>query len=407
MDSNKLNFLVLLMVVCLTQIGADIYAPSIPAIASSLQTRIAFIEWSMALYMLGVALSHLIYGPISEGIGRKIPILVGLWIMLGGTLICLWAENIETLNIGRFIQGSGAGACACLWRSIFRDKFKGEDLSKYSSYLVVFIMFLVPAAPLLGSLLQDFFDWRASFIFMSFYAVICLVSFILFFRETNQSHHKEKLKSSFIVKTYLKLFTNRLFMGTSLCTFLSYGGFFTWFTAGPALLIEEVGITPTDFGLITFFGGGCAYGLSGWLNGKFVIHYGMTTLLRFGWAIMIISGIFMLMGYFLLGMNAWAIIGPILLFYFGSTFIWPNTFATAFMHVGEVAGYAGALYGFMQISGAAVLSWIISFLPNSPISLALVILGTATISWIIYELIVPFKYPSRLATLIFSERAKD
>lgn len=407
MDSNKLNLSVLLMVVCLTQVGADIYAPSIPAIALSLQTRIALIEWSMALYMLGVALSHLIYGPISEGIGRKIPILVGLWIMLGGTLICLWAENIETLNIGRFIQGSGAGACACLWRSIFRDKFKGEDLSKYSSYLVVFIMFLVPAAPLLGSLLQDFFDWRASFIFMSFYVGICLVSFILCFRETNQSHHKEKIKPSFIARTYLELFTNRLFIGTSLCTFLSYGGFFTWFTAGPALLIEEVGITPTDFGLITFLGGGCAYGLSGWLNGKFVLHYGMTALLRFGWAIMIISGIFMLMGYFLLGINAWAIIGPIILFYFGSTFIWPNTFATAFMHVGKAAGYAGALYGFMQISGAAVLSWIISFLPNSPISLALVILGTATLSWIIYELIVPFKYPSRLATLIFSERAKD
>ena len=395
MDSNKLVFSILVLTVCLTQFAADIYAPSIPVIASSFKTDIHLVEWSMALYMLGVALSQLIYGPLSEGIGRKSPIVMGLVIMLGGTLMCLWADTINLLNTGRFVQGCGAGACACLWRSVFRDKFNGEELAKYGSYLVIFIMFIVPAAPLLGGCLQYFFNWRASFVFMSFYAVIALVSFFLFFKETSLYHHRERLTLSYITNTFLVLLTDRVFMGASLCTFLSYGAFFTWFTVGPALLIDGVGISPIDFGLITFMGGGLAYGTAGWLNGKFVTQYGIRAMLALGWSLMILSGTLMLSGYLLFGMNVWVITCPIILFYFGSTFIWPNAFATAFTPFGKIAGYAGALYGFMQISGAAVLGGIVAYLPNAnPVSLALIMLGTSILSWIIYEFVVLSKKSS-------------
>jgi len=389
MDSNKLFFATIALTACLTQLAADICAPSIPAIASSLNTDIHLVEYTMAIYMLGVALSELIYGPLSEGIGRKVPLAIGIVIAFFGTLICLRASTIDALNIGRFIQGCGTGACACLWRSIFRDKFDKEELAKYGAYLGIFITFIIPASPLLGAGLQSFFNWRASFVFVSFYSIIVFLSFILFFKETSQYHHKERLKLSYIISTFLKLITNRVFMGASLCTFLSYGAFFTWFTIGPALLIKEVGISPIDFGLISFIGGGLAMGSAGWLNGRLVIKHGMRAMLTLGWGLMGLSGIFMLIGYLLFGMNAWIIACPTILFYFGSTFIWPSTFATAFTPFGKIAGYAGALYGFLQIGGAAVLSGIASHLPNtSPMPLALIMLGTSVFSFTIYEFAV-------------------
>lgn len=389
MQTNKLLFLVIVLAACLTQFASDIYAPSLPAIATSLHTKIDLAQWSMAIYLFGVSLSLLIYGPVSDGVGRKTPMIVGLCIMVIGSFICMFAPNINTLIIGRLIQGCGAGACAGLWRSIFRDIFTGAELAKYGSYFAIFVMFIVPAAPALGGYLQQYFGWRASFVFMSAYTILSLFTIIFWYKETSLHHHSEKLRWPYITATFRKLLTSRVFMGTTLCTFLSYGALFAWLTAGPVLLIHVVGISPLAFGLITFFGGGIAYALAGWLNGKYVARVGMPNMMRIGWAIMIFSGILLLAGKLFFGINVWDIVIPIILFYFGSTFIWPNAFATAFTPFGDIAGYAGALYGFMQLSGGAVMGGVVSYLPTTnQIPLALIILIGSFSAWLIYEKVV-------------------
>lgn len=390
MKSNTLLFFVIILAVCLTQVASDIYAPSLPSIAKGLRTSIELAQWSMAIYMLGVALSILFYGPISEGYGRKSPLSVGLCIMLVGSAMCLFASDIDMLIWGRFVQGCGAGACAGLWRSIFRDVFTGEELAKYGSYLVVFIMFIVPAAPALGGYLQAYFGWRANFVFMGIYTLTALIAILYGFKETSKHHHMERLKFNYIGNTYLELLKSRTFMGVTLCTFLSYGAAFAWFVAGPVLLIKVVGITPITFGWITFIGGGSAYALAGWINGRLVTRFGMPTMLRFGWAVMILAGLGMLAGKWIYGMTTWSIAAPAILFYFGSTFIWPNAFATAFTPFGKIAGYAGALYGFMQIGGAAVMGGLMSYLPdNTQVPLGLVMLLASFFSWMLYEFVVP------------------
>lgn len=112
-------------------------------------------------------------------------------------------------------------------------------------------------------------------------------------------------------------------------------------------------------------------------------------MLRSGWSIMFTSGILMLLGYFFLGMNLWSVMIPVILFYWGSTFIWPNAFATAFTPFGDIAGYAGALYGFMQISGGAAFAALAAYLPdNDQLIFAFVIIITSLASWLSYEALV-------------------
>src|SRR5579885_2667431 len=193
MKSKGLLFFVIILAVCLTQFASDIYAPSLPNIAESLNTDVDYAQWSMAIYMLGVALSILVYGPVSEGIGRKWPLVTGLWIMLAGTLVCWLAPNIDVLIWGRFVQGCGAGACAGLWRSIFRDVFTGEELAKVGSYFVIFITFIVPAAPAVGGALQQHFGWRSTFTFMLVYTAIALIAVIFGYKETNQHISRDRL----------------------------------------------------------------------------------------------------------------------------------------------------------------------------------------------------------------------
>lgn len=387
MYSTKILFSIIILAVCLTQFAADIYAPALPVIAGSFNSSIDLAQLSMAIYMLGVALSQLIYGPISEGIGRKKPMLVGLSIMLVGSIICCVASSIYMLILGRFVQGCGAGACAALWRSVFRDAFKGDELAKYGSYLVVFVMFIVPAAPLLGGYLENIFGWTAIFTFMCGYAIVALICMIFWFEETNKHYHREKLNMRYAAKTFYVLLTSPVFMSVTFCTFLSYGAFFSWFTVGPVLLIEKLGMDPVDFGWITFIGGGSAYALSGWLNGKFVKQFGISNMMRFGWTCMIISGTSMLYAKYFVGLNVFAIVIPVIVFYFGSTFIWPNAFAAAFTPFGEIAGYAGSLYGFMQIGGAAVVAGAMSYLPDdNQEAFAIVLTLLSVASWLVYEL---------------------
>lgn len=385
-------FAVLIFAVCLTQFAADIYAPSLPFISVALHTTTQHAQWTMAIYMVSVALSQLFYGPLSERYGRKPPMIAGLVIMLAGSALCYQATTITALMAGRVIQGIGAGACAALWRTVFRDLFKGEDLSSYGSYLMILIMFIVPAAPVLGGYLQCTFGWRSTFAFMMLYALFALILFAAAFDETLDPKHRKYLILKDIIITYGNLLRSHDFLAGSLCMFFCYGAFFAWFTVGPILLIEKAGITPIHFGWFTFFGCGTVYALAGWLNARWVKKRGVPGMLKLGWSLMLLSSFLLYSSYAIFGVTPIAIGAPIVLFYFGSTFIWPNTYALAFTPFGAIAGYVGALYGFMQLAGAGCIGYLVSFLPaTDQRPLGLVMGGSALLAWALFALLMKEK----------------
>lgn len=385
-------FSVLIFAVCLTQFAADIYAPSLPFISVALNTTTQYAQWTMAIYMVSVAVSQLFYGPLSERYGRKPPMIAGLIIMLMGSAFCFQATTISLLMSGRVIQGIGAGACAALWRTVFRDLFKGEDLSRYGSYLMILVMFIVPAAPVLGGYLQCTFGWNSSFAFMMIYALLALMLFATAFDETLDPKHRKQLTLKNITTTYYTLLKSPDFLTGSLCMFLSYGAFFAWFTVGPILMIQKAGISPITFGWFTFLGCGTAYALAGWLNAQWVKKLGVGGMLKLGWSLMFLSSLLLYGGQAIFGVTSLAIGAPIILFYFGSTFIWPNTYAMAFTPFGSIAGYVGALYGFMQLAGAGCVGYMVSYLPTTDQRpLSLVIGGSALLAWILYSILMKEK----------------
>ena len=384
--SNSILFLILVFVGCLASVSSDIYAPSLVAISKEFDARIDHIQWSMAVFMMGLSLSQLIYGPLSEGIGRKRTLIIGLVIACFSSALCIYVQTIEWLLIGRFVQGFGMGACATMWRSIFRDRFKGAELAQYSSYLTVLVTLIIPAAPALGGYLQEYYGWRSSFEFIFIYSVLSLVMVLFLYQETNVHHHKSRLKQSFIFKTYKQVLCNKGFMGFSLCTFLTYGAFFSWYNTGPVLLIKGTGLSPVEFGWFTFFAGGGAMALAAFINARVVKKVGIAFMLRLGWGIMFSAGVLLLISYFIYGVHFMAIAIPFVLFYFGATFIWPGCFSGAFQNLGNISGYAGSVYGTLQIAGAAVIGSLVSYLPDqNQIPLAFVFLVSPFFAWRVFE----------------------
>lgn len=380
---------ILMIIACLMSVACDIYAPSIPAIAHSFGVHMDLVQESLVIFMLGASLSQLIYGPLSEGYGRRPPLLAGLCIAFLGSLICLYAPSVNVLIFGRLIQGIGCGAGACLWRSIFKDMFDEKQMATYGAYLSIFIIFIVPAAPALGGYLESLYGWRSSFTFLLGYTIAAFLLVIFFLKETNEHRSKDNLNFQFLKNSFKQLLLSRIFMGYTLCTFLCYGAFFSWFTVGPVLLIEKAGLTPIEFGWVALAGGGGANIIASLLNGRLLKRFGTAVMLRIGWSIMMFSGVLMMGLSQAYGLSPSAIIIPALLFYFGVTFIWPSAFAGAFGPFKKIAGYAGALYSCLQIGGAAVIGSIGAYLPDtSQLYLGAIFFTAAALAWILFEMVI-------------------
>ncbi len=291
--------------------------------------------------------------------------------------------------IGRFIQGIGAGAGASLWRTIFKDTFNADQIAKYIPILGIALTFVIPAAPALGAFLQEQFGWRSIFLFLMLYGVAALLYVQCFFKESNASMAREKLSLVYARSSFRELLTSRIFMGYSVCVFLSYGAFFSWMVLGPIIMIKNMGMTSSDFGLLTFFGCGSAMGIAGYVNGKLTPKFGIPFTLQLGWGVMLSAGIIVMLGSLYLPQNIYVITIAIVLFYFGVTFIWPGVFTGAFAHFGHIAGYAGSLYSFMQIGGAGLIGYLIAYLPDTdetPLGCVFIIIPI--VAWTFYTFVV-------------------
>lgn len=386
MKTQLKSLFMITLIGCLATFGADVYAPSLPAIAHDLNTNISLSQLSMVVYMALGALGQLVFGPISDGIGRRKTLLIGLVLTTFGIIICRQAGDINQLIAGRCLQGFGTGAAAVLWRSMFRDLYHGPTLAKYGSYLTTLIIFIMPTAPVIGGYLQQHYGWRSNFTFLLCYSILTLLVAIFMLKETNATIDRANLRLATLKQSFKTLLSDRLFIGCCACVFVSYGALFSWVVVAPILLIHLLHIKPSTFGWIFFATNFISMGIGGICNGRLVQRFGISTMSRIGWGIASLSGVFMLIGYWQFGINLAAIALPGMLLILGLTFIWPNMFATGFSNVGNIAGFASALYGCLQIGGGAVLGSLAAHLPeHNQLPLACIILLAPLTAWLIFE----------------------
>ena len=388
MRSNALILFIIILIGSISQIASDLYTPSLLTIANHFNTPINHVQFTMAIYLFGVAASLFFYGPISDAIGRKKPLIAGLIIFLIGSAISFFTSSITMLMIGRFIQGIGAGAGAGMWRSIFRDTFSGDELAKYGSYFSLIVTAIIPIAPAIGGYLEKYIGWRANFAFLFIYAVITLFVVIYKFKESSTHHHIERLKLKFIIKSFKELLGSNIFIGYTLSVFATYGAFFSWYTISPVLLIKYAGLSPVTYGWAISISSIAAMFLSALINSMIVKKFGSQTMLKVGWSIMFATGILLLATHYVLGLNPLAIIIVVAITIFGSMFVFPNAFACSVKPFAHIAGYAGATYSALQLSGGAIIGALASHLPDTTqVPFAILLLVTSSLAWMSFRFI--------------------
>ena len=223
-------------------LATDMYLPAFSAMQTSLMTSPGMISASLSIFLGGFAIGQLLWGPLSDRIGRKPVLLLGLTLFAVGCMGVVWVENVRALLALRFLQAMGVCAAAVTWQAIVVDRFSA-DVAKKTFASIMPLVALSPAlAPLLGAWVLNHFDWEAIFALLTAVAVI-LVLTTLTLRENKPEAHAEEDKAGFA--TLLK---SRVYSGNVMIYAACSAGFFAWLTGSPFIL-SDMGYSPGAIGL--------------------------------------------------------------------------------------------------------------------------------------------------------------
>ncbi len=354
-------FILLFMFATLGQLAVDLYLPSLPAISRDFAVSHATAQMTIAVYLLGLGASQLFYGPWSDAVGRRRPLLTGVGLTVFGSLLCCIAPNIHILILGRLLQGLGAGACNSVGRSLIRDLVSGHYLSRLGGQMGMAASFMVAVAPAIGGYIQDYSSWRVSFVVIFIYASTVLALLWVALPETHTKPDPHAIHFKKLIHNYGRLLSSPVFLGNAFCASIAYSGIIAYMTASPFLLQSTLHLSPVQFGWLALLNAAGIFA-SGFVNSHCVVRYGIPKML-FSGIVGMISGAAIMLGIACFGvLNVAVIVLPMALFCMGAGLTFQNASAGALESFGHIAGSAGAIYGTLQISGGALISAFITLL---------------------------------------------
>lgn len=388
MDKKLLAILVFLVFSGL--LGIDIHLPSFPFIMDDLHASRIDIQQSVSFFLFGLGCSVFCYGPLSDKYGRKPIVLLGILISIPANALVLVCHQFSCFLFLRTIQGIGSGVSLGLGRVILGDLVQGEDYVVSASYITIFTGLSPIIAPIIGSYIQQYFGWRANFVFLALLFSVLFIIF-LFASETNQ-HKKTMLSLSDILQNYKSLLESPLFIVFCILAGIGLGTEILYIATNPFVLQSTFHLSPIIYGWVS---GGVAICLllSRSLLPMLMKHIGLKGTICLGLIILGICGI--MLGLFLC-FNILTIFTFLLStagIFFSYSFIVLCSSSGAMSIFSHKRGVAGALYGGSQMFTAFVINiCAASFQDEAPLVLSLAYISTAIVGWLLYHFFVKKLY---------------
>ncbi len=339
----------------LTSISIAIYLPAMPTLARDLGASMEMVQLTVSVFLVGVGVGQLFYGPASDRFGRRPALLFGLVVYGLGSFACAVAPTIEVLLAGRLLQSAGACAGMALVRAIIRDTYPRERMAGALS-TVTGAMAISPAlAPILGSQIYLRFGWRADFLFLAGFAVVLLVLAALMLPETNRHRDPAALSPRRLVGNYGSLLADRVFVGHMIAGGLALSGTFAYTVASPFILMGRLGIRPDLFAFL-MISTTAAYVAGTWSAPRLARRIGLERALRVGAGICAAAAL----GIALLAaadvVTVLGVVGGMTVYMVGMGMTLPLSMAGGIGPFPRMAGAASALIGAGQMVGGALAS---------------------------------------------------
>ncbi|MBT4888256.1 MAG: multidrug effflux MFS transporter [Rhodospirillales bacterium] len=379
---DKPPLIILIAVTAVGPLAINIFLPSMPGLALDLNTDYAMVQLTLSLYLVGLSVAQLAYGPLSDRYGRRPLMLIGLSIFLLGTIICVMAPTILILIAGRILQAIGGCAGVVLGRAMVRDIYDRDHSASMIAYITMAMVVAPMMAPTIGGVLDEWSGWRSSFVFVFVVGVLVLAGALLLLAET---HGPSRRKAAKQISTGFKgLLRIPAFYGYTFQLSFSSAVFFGFLGGAPYVVVELMGYPPSTFGLYFIIVSIC-YMSGNFTAARVSTRVGTDRMILIGTTISIL-GAWALAGVYLsVGLEPLTLFGCMGMIALGNGISIPNGVAGAISVDPSQAGAASGISGFTQMSFGALSSMLVgSLLVDTAAPLVIVMAVGATISFTIH-----------------------
>lgn len=259
----------------LTAFGAlsiDMYLPALPAIAAEFGAGRGEVERTLASFLVGLAIGQLVYGPLSDRVGRKPPLVAGLALYIAASVGCALVATTAAMVAARFAQGLGACAALVVSRAIVRDRFDHQDSARVFSTIMLVFGLAPVLAPLVGGYVMLGIGWRGIFGLLAAFGAVVLLIVLVRLPESRSAATEATARGEHPLTALRLLGGNPRLVGYMLGGAFNSACLFTYISASPEVLMGQYGVGPTTYGWLfglNALGMVIASQINRWLLGRY------------------------------------------------------------------------------------------------------------------------------------------
>lgn len=382
--TTRRRIVYIILLGALTALGpftVDLYLPAFPLLERDFQTTTTAIQLTLTGTMLGFALGQLIVGPLSDKVGRRIPLLVVTAVHVLASVAAAAAPSLLMLGAARVLMGMGAAAGGIVAVAIVRDLFGGRRLVVMLSRLALVSGVAPVAAPLLGSALLAVMPWRGIFVVLAIYGALMLVCAIALVPETLPKARRGERGGMTVGQRYRRVLSDRVFIGMLIIGGMTFSGLFSYLSSSSFLFQSTFGFDVQQYGLLfavnslgVVLGVQAASRLAARFGPQWVMAFSTSVLLVAAIAIVVLDQ---------LGAGLWGVVVPLFFFMTACGFTFPCVQVLALDRHGKAAGTAASLIGATNFGVGGLLSPVVGWISRdagiTPTTMAAVMIACSVI----------------------------
>lgn len=377
----------------------DLYLPAFPVLEQDFQTSAAAIQLTLTGTMVGFALGQLIVGPLSDKVGRRIPLLSVTALHVLASIAAALAPSLELLSLARVFMGIGAAAGGVVAMAIVRDLFGGRRLVVMLSRLALVSGVAPVVAPLIGSGLLVVMEWRGIFWVLAAYGAVMLTASLFLVPETLPKARRHDSGSSTVWQRYRSVLSDRVFIGVLVIGGMTFSGLFSYLSSSSFLFQQTYGFDAQQYGVLFAVNSlGVVLGVQ--TASRLAARFGPQWVMAVSTAVLVLAGTAIVVTD-QLGLGLWGTVIPLFVFMTACGFTMPCVQVLALDRHGRAAGTAASLIGAVNFGVAGLISplaaWIAGDAGITATTMASVMVGCAVIAVLSLWLVVRPRSVPRLS----------
>jgi MFS transporter, DHA1 family, multidrug resistance protein len=378
-------YIILVAISAVGPLALNIFVPSMPGLQREFGVSYGVVQLTLTLYIIGMALCQLVYGPMSDRFGRRPVLLAGMALFVVASVWAVFATSMGMLIAARLLQAIGGASGLVLSRAIVRDLYDRDRSASVLGYITMAFVVAPMVAPAIGGLLDQFVGWRAIFVLLALVGAGALAATWRKLPETNRNL-APSIRISGLLAGYKSLLGMPSFLAYALTLGFSSAVFFGFVAGAPYVMVVVLGQTPLDYGL-WFMVVSVGYMAGNFLSGRYSQSVGTDRMVAIGNVVTLAAGL-VILGAALAGvMSPVMLFVPMLFAALGNGLTIPNATAGAISVNASIVGTAAGLAGFLQMGIGAASAQLVGVLQDeAPFAVFWVMAAAAALAALTHRL---------------------